>query len=125
MFARRADEYPALLCADADAYRALKQAPNDADPGEWDIEQARASEAAARMLWPIANTRLAQRLPLIEQEVLIAWGAGDQIMPRSYAQFIASSVAGQARVEIVEGAGHLVEHDKPAELARLVLAFTQ
>ena len=123
IFAQRADEYAALLCADPDLYRALKLAPNDVNPGEWDIEQSRAAEAAARLLWPIANTRLEKRLPLIQQPTLIAWGEKDRVMPRSYAQFIASKIAGESRIAIIEGAGHLAELDRPQELAREVLAF--
>ena len=125
IFAQRADEYAALLCADPDTYRALKQAPNDVNPGEWDIEQSRAAEAAARLLWPIANTKLDKRLPLIQQPTLIAWGEQDRVMPRSYAQFIASKISGESRIEIIGGAGHLAELDRPQELARVILAFTQ
>ena len=125
IFAQRADEYPGLLCADPENYRALKKPPDADDAGEWEIEQARAAEAAARMLWPIANTRLERRLPLIEQPTLIVWGAQDAVMPRAYAQRIAASIAGEARVEIIDGAGHLVELDQPQKLAQAVLAFTQ
>ena len=125
IFAQRADEYAALLCADPDLYRALKQAPNDVNPGEWDIEQSRAAEASARLLWPIANTRLEKRLPLIQQPTLIAWGEKDRVMPRSYAQFIADKITGESRIEIIEGAGHLAELDRPRDVATAVLAFTQ
>jgi pimeloyl-ACP methyl ester carboxylesterase len=45
-------------------------------------------------------------------------------MPRSYAQFIASKIAGESRIEIIKGAGHLAELDRPQELARAILAFT-
>jgi|GEM_PF-3706339 len=44
-------------------------------------------------------------------------------MPRSYAQFIARTITGESRIEIIEGAGHLAELDRPQELARAVLAF--
>ncbi len=124
IFARRADEYAALFCADPDNYRALKQPPDDIHSGEWEIEQSRASEAAARLLWPLAATRLEKRLPLIQQPTLIVRGAQDRVFPRSYADDIAKNIAGRSRVEIVAGAGHLVELDKPLELARAVLDFT-
>ena len=46
-------------------------------------------------------------------------------MPRSYAQFISSKISGDSRVEIIEGAGHLAELDRPLELAHAILAFMQ
>jgi abhydrolase domain-containing protein 6 len=125
IFAQRADEYAALLCANPDNYLSLKTLPNDADRTEWEIDQARASEAAARLLWPLASTRLEKRLPLIQQPTLVVRGELDRVMPRAYADHIANSIAGTSNVEIIAGAGHLVELDAPAALARSVIAFTQ
>ena len=52
---------------------------------EWPIEQTRATEAAARIFWPLGNTRLEKRLKLIKAPTLLLWGEEDRIMPRSYA----------------------------------------
>lgn len=125
VFAQRADEYPALMCADPDNYRALKATPNDADAGEWEIEQARANEAAARMLWPIAGTRLEKRLPMISADTLILRGELDRVTPRSYCERIAASIAGKAKIEDVADAGHLAELDRPREVAQAILDFTR
>ncbi len=123
VFARRADEYAGLLCVDPDAYRALKAAPDDVEAVEWEIEQARASEAAARMLWPIGNTRLDRRLPMISRKTLIVQGDGDRVVPRSYSGYIAGAIAGEARIEIIAAAGHLAELDKPRDVAKAILDF--
>src|SRR6266478_1556860 len=84
-WAQRPPEVPALLCADPERWNQLKSEPEGANSPEWPIEQTRANEAAARAFWPLGNTRLEKRLPLIEAPTLLLWGAKDQILPRSYA----------------------------------------
>ena len=125
LFARRADEYPGLLCADPANYTALKAAPNDADPADWEIEQARAAEACARMLWPLGDTRLAKRLPLITQRTLLARGAADEVVSDRYLRRFGGAIAGETRIETIAGAGHLAELDRPRETARIILDFLE
>ena len=90
---------------------------------EWPIEQVRANEAAARIFWPLGNTRIEKRLGLIKAPTLLLWGEQDKIMPRSYAEAFARGIAGPTTIKIIEGAGHLAELDKPAEVAGEILAF--
>ena len=61
---------------------------------EWPIEQTRANEAAARLFWPLGDSRLARRLKLIEAPTLLLWGEQDRVMPRSYAEKFAREEAG-------------------------------
>ena len=53
------------MCADPEIWKALKAVPDGANSIEWPIEQTRASEAAARIFWPLGNTKLEKRLKLI------------------------------------------------------------
>jgi pimeloyl-ACP methyl ester carboxylesterase len=122
-WAQRADRVPGLLCADPEIYKGMKAAPEGANSIEWPIEQVRASEAAARIFWPLGNTRIEKRLGLIKAPTLLLWGEQDQIMPRSYADVFAKGIAGPTTVQTVPGAGHLAELDKPAEVARAILDF--
>jgi pimeloyl-ACP methyl ester carboxylesterase len=115
---------PELLCADPAVWNRLKEPPAGANSPDWPIEQVRANEAAARAFWPLGNTRLAKRLPLIKAPTLLLWGEGDRIMPRSYATAFAKAIAGQSEVRLIAGAGHLAELDKPDETAAAVLAWT-
>jgi pimeloyl-ACP methyl ester carboxylesterase len=112
-----------LLCANAQAYEDLKAVPPGANSTEWPIEQTRASEAAARAFWPLGNTKLEKRLPLIEAPTLLVWGDKDRIMPRSYADKLKKTIGGKTRVAIIKGAGHLAELDKPDEVANAILEF--
>ena len=111
------------MTAQPDTYKKLKEMPAGANSIEWPIEQTRAAEAAARIFWPLGNTRLERRLPLIEAPTLILWGEHDRLMPRSYARTIAKAIKAPTEVRIIAGAGHLAELDKPDEVAAAILGF--
>jgi len=123
-WAQRGDAVAGLMCADPAIWTALKSVPEGANSVEWPIEQVRASEAAARIFWPLGNTRLEKRLGLVKAPTLLLWGAQDRIMPRSYANRFSSGIHGRTDVKVIDGAGHLAELDKPAEVAAAVVAFT-
>ena len=74
------------MCADPEIWKAMKATPEGANSIEWPIEQTRAAEAAARIFWPLGNTRIEKRLRLIQAPVLLLWGENDKIMPRAYAE---------------------------------------
>ena len=122
-WAQRPDDVPGLMTANPDIYRNLKEMPAGANSIEWPIEQARAAEAAARIFWPLGNTRLERRLPLIKAPTLILWGESDRLMPRSYARALADAIGSASETKIIAGAGHLAELDKPDEVAAAILAF--
>ncbi len=123
-WAQRADAVPGLMCADPEVWKALKAMPEGANSIEWPIEQTRASEAAARIFWPLGNTRLEKRLPLIAAPTLLLWGAQDRIMPTSYAERFRAAIEGPAEVRMIEGAGHLAELDQPRAVAAAILGWT-
>jgi pimeloyl-ACP methyl ester carboxylesterase len=123
-WAQRAPELPALLCANPERWNALKAEPEGANSPEWPIEQTRASEAAARVFWPLGNTRLEKRLPLIAAPTMLIWGAEDRIMPRGYGDRLAAAIPGQTEIVTIPGAGHLAELDKPDEVAAAILRWT-
>ncbi|MBO0736116.1 MAG: alpha/beta fold hydrolase [Alphaproteobacteria bacterium] len=123
-WAQRAPEVPGLLCADPERWNQLKAEPEGANSPEWSIEQTRANEAAARAFWPLGNTRLEKRLPLIRAPTLLIWGEQDRVLPRSYADRFARTIAGPTEIATVSGAGHLAELDKPDEVAAAILRWT-
>ena len=123
-WAQRADQVPGLLCADGEIYKAMKAAPEGANSIEWPIEQVRAAEAAARIFWPLGNTRIEKRLRLVQAPTLLLWGEHDKIMPRSYARVFQEGIGSNASAAVIAGAGHLAELDKPVEVAKAILDFT-
>jgi len=123
-WAQRGDAVAGLMCADPAVWNALKEAPAGANSPEWAIEQTRASEAAARAFWPLGNTRLEKRLPLITVPTLLIWGAADKVMPQSYAQRFAKAIKGETETVVIPNAGHLAELDQPDAVARAILEWT-
>jgi pimeloyl-ACP methyl ester carboxylesterase len=113
------------MCADAARWEALKAEPEGQNSPEWPIEQTRANEAAARIFWPLGNTKLEKRLPLITAPTLLLWGEQDRIMPRSYADRFAAGIAGKTEIRVIPGAGHLAELDQPEAAAEAILAWTR
>ena len=122
-WAQRGDAVPGLMCADPDIWKAMKTMPEGANSIEWPIEQVRANEAAARIFWPLGNTRIEKRLRLITAPTLLLWGEQDRVMPRAYAEIFAGGIAGPTTTRIIAGAGHLAELDKPSEVAREIRTF--
>src|SRR5579875_618767 len=63
-WAQRTPDVPGLMCADPENWNRLKATPDGANSVEWPIEQTRANEAAARIFWPLGNSKLEKRLGL-------------------------------------------------------------
>ena len=122
-WAQRGDAVPGLMCADPEIWKAMKAVPEGANSIEWPIEQVRASEAAARIFWPLGNTRIEKRLRLIKAPTLLLWGEQDKIIPRAYAEVFAKAISGPTTTKIIPNAGHLAELDNPTEVVRQILAF--
>jgi pimeloyl-ACP methyl ester carboxylesterase len=122
-WAQRRDAVAGLMCADAENWTDMVAPVEGANSVEWPIEMVRASEAAARAFWPLGNTRLEKRLGLITAPTLLLWGDRDAVLPASYAQKFARAInGGSASIETVPEAGHLAYLDRPAAVARAVLA---
>jgi abhydrolase domain-containing protein 6 len=122
-WAQRADDVPGLMCADPEIWKALKAMPEGANSTEWPIEQTRANEAAARILWPLGNTKIEKRLPLIGAPTLLIWGEQDRIMPRAYAERFRAGIGGRTELRVIPGAGHLAELDQPKAVADAIVGW--
>lgn len=121
-WAQRKDQVAGLMCADAAKWEQLVAPPEGANSVEWPIEMTRAAEAAARAFWPLGNTKLEKRLPLIKAPTLVLWGEADRVLPPAYARKLGAGINGSTRVETIANAGHLAYLDQPEAVARAVLA---
>jgi pimeloyl-ACP methyl ester carboxylesterase len=122
-WAQRTDDVAGLMCANPEVWKTMRAVPDGANSIEWPIEQTRANEAAARIFWPLGNTRIEKRLRLIKAPTLLLWGEEDRIMPRAYADVFAQGISGPTEIRIIAGAGHLAELDKPADVAAAISGF--
>jgi pimeloyl-ACP methyl ester carboxylesterase len=89
---------------------------------EWDL----CREMSFRIAWKpyMYNPTLPHLLGGVRTPALIAWGDDDRVVPRSAGERYATLLP-NARLEIVSAAGHCVEMEQPAELARLVSGFIE
>ena len=62
------------------------------------------------------------RLPELAMPVLVVHGSNDEVMPPGNGEALAARIPG-ARLEILDGLGHLFFHEDPERSARVILDF--
>lgn len=87
---------------------------------DWDVHR----EMTARIAWKpyLFSQTLPHLLPGLKTPSLIVWGGDDRIVPRNCGELYRDALP-NSRLEVIEGAGHFVEMEKPEELSRLVMDF--
>ncbi|OGO17389.1 MAG: hypothetical protein A2Z14_04245 [Chloroflexi bacterium RBG_16_48_8] len=108
---------------------------------EWITQWAFSDQAEARMV-ELAQKRMAEvppevvhadflacdhfdimeRLSEISVPTLVLCGIEDQLTPVSYSQYLVDHIP-QARLVVIEGAGHMVMLEKPVEVVRQIQGF--
>jgi pimeloyl-ACP methyl ester carboxylesterase len=80
--------------------------------------------ATAKLGWNpyLHNPKLPGRLRRITAPTLVVAGAADRFTPRAHPEAYAAGIAG-ARFEVIDGAGHMVPMERPAEFAAVVRNF--
>jgi pimeloyl-ACP methyl ester carboxylesterase len=88
----------------------------------WDFSR----EMTARICWKpyMFNRRLEPLLPDVKIPTLLIWGSQDRVVPPSCAQQYARGLP-DATLELIEGAGHLVELEEPARVAQRIAAHVR
>jgi pimeloyl-ACP methyl ester carboxylesterase len=86
----------------------------------WDLNR----EMTFRIAWKpyMYNPTLPHLLGGVATPALIVWGRDDRIVPLECGERYQKALP-RARLEIVDGAGHFVDMEKPEELASLVTRF--
>jgi pimeloyl-ACP methyl ester carboxylesterase len=77
---------------------------------------------AGKILFPIPNRRLSKRLYRLTADTLLLWGAQDKLVVPAYATRWQKSLA-SARVELIEGAGHMLPYEQPVAFVQAVQKF--
>ena len=83
----------------------------------WDFSR----EMTARLAWKpyMFNRRLPHLLREVHTPALLIWGSRDVIVPIGAAHVFKASLP-NSRLEVIDGAGHLVELEKPDVVASLI-----
>jgi pimeloyl-ACP methyl ester carboxylesterase len=81
-------------------------------------------EMTARLNWKpwMFSWELPNLLPGVRTRTLVVWGRHDRVMPLDCGALYVELLP-EARLEIVEDAGHIVDLEKPDELADLISGF--
>jgi pimeloyl-ACP methyl ester carboxylesterase len=79
---------------------------------------------AGKILFPIPNRRLAKRLYRLTAETLVLWGASDRLIVPAYAARWKALIP-SARIEMIDGAGHMLPYEQPDRFAQAVTRFLQ
>ncbi|MGH7022997.1 MAG: alpha/beta fold hydrolase [Caulobacteraceae bacterium] len=83
------------------------------------IRNARQMGMAGKILFPVPERGLSERLYRIKARTVIVWGESDRMIPPVYGPAFAAAIAG-ARLVTVPESGHMVILEKPAEVAQAV-----
>lgn len=121
LFALLPQELPGYLFHDIERGRKLMAPGGDMNDvnflAEFMVMNARRLGMAGKMLFPIPDRGLSDRLYRVKARTLIVWGENDRLIPLPYAEAFRSAIA-DARVVTVPQAGHLVGHEKPEDVLR-------
>jgi pimeloyl-ACP methyl ester carboxylesterase len=89
---------------------------------EYYIASQRRLAMAGKILFPIPIRRLSKRLYRLTADTLLVWGASDKLIIPAYAKYWQSLVP-TARVEMIEGAGHMAPYEQPDAFVQAVQKF--
>ena len=90
-------------------------------PEEGPVARYLSDVAAASLVWPLGDRGQAGRIHRITCPTLVLWGDEDELLPVATSQRWAE--AGGLAVDVVPGAGHLLEWDAPGEVGSRLVAF--
>jgi pimeloyl-ACP methyl ester carboxylesterase len=77
-----------------------------------------------KFVWPIPDKGLKKRLHRIEAPTMVIWGKEDRLIAPIYAQEFAERIP-NARIELIDGAGHLPQLEQQATVVALVRGFLE
>ena len=86
------------------------------------VEQAKTMSSAVRYLWPIPDRGLRKRLYRLTMPTLLLWGEDDGVVDPQYAELFANSIA-TAETGLIPKAGHMLNDEKPKEVADQIETF--
>jgi pimeloyl-ACP methyl ester carboxylesterase len=119
-------EMPAYLFHDPEAGARLMTAGLKLDDPEflktYLIRNARQLGMAGKILFPVPERGLIDRLYRVRAKTVIVWGESDRLIPPVYGPAFAAAIAG-SRLVAIPGAGHMVTVEKPAEVAEAVASL--
>jgi pimeloyl-ACP methyl ester carboxylesterase len=126
LFATLPHELPALLYHDPERGAAQLTGGSDfSDPNalvEFFVGNARRLGTAGKLMFPIPNRRLSDRLYRLRAETLLVWGESDRFIPALYAARWQELIP-KAELVMIAEAGHAAPGEQPDAVAAAIGAF--
>jgi pimeloyl-ACP methyl ester carboxylesterase len=126
LFALLPAEFPPLLFDDPAAGAALITEGADlVDPAfltRFLVTKARQLGMAGKILFPVPERGLAERLYRITARTLLLWGENDRLIPRPYAAAFQAGING-AELALVPRSGHMVPIEQPDFVVHAIERF--
>jgi pimeloyl-ACP methyl ester carboxylesterase len=116
------ERIPELVLADPQGpVAALMPAPDPSNP-ESLFKAAMTLASILQFIWPLPDKGLSKRLYRVKAPTLLVWGAQDKLVDPAYGEAFAAAIAG-ARLEVIDGAGHLPNLEQPEQTIRVLTEF--
>ena len=119
LFAMLPQEIPGYLFHDVAAGAKLMAPGGDLSDvnflAEFMVMNAKRLGMAGKLLFPIPDRGLGERLYRIKARTLVIWGENDRLIPPPYGAAFRDAISG-ARLVTIKEAGHLVGHEQPQKL---------
>ena len=126
IFAALPFELPGLLFHDPDKHGALLSAGGDLNDPEFltdfMVGNARRLGMAGKLLFPVPDRGLRDRLYRIAANTHVVWGASDRLIPPVYGEEFAQLIPGATLHQIGE-AGHMVQYEQPDAVMDVILSL--
>lgn len=123
LFATMPYEMPALLFHDVAAGTAMLTAGLNVDDPKflqtYLVNNARQLGMAGRILFPIPDRGLSNRMYRIKAKTQIIWGDGDKLIPPVYARKFKEGIKG-AKLTSIPEAGHMVQLEKTHQVVEAI-----
>jgi pimeloyl-ACP methyl ester carboxylesterase len=87
------------------------------------VGNARRLGMAGKLLFPIPDRGLRERLYRITARTAVIWGASDRLIPPVYADAFARRIAG-AETTLIEEAGHMVPYEQTGRVVETIVGLT-
>jgi pimeloyl-ACP methyl ester carboxylesterase len=100
---------------------AAMPAPDPSNP-ESLLKAATTMASILQFIWPLPDKGLGKRLYRVKAPTLVVWGAEDRMVDPAYGDEFVAAIAG-ARLEIIDGAGHLPQLEQMERTAAAVTQF--
>jgi pimeloyl-ACP methyl ester carboxylesterase len=115
-------QLPGMLFADPNGPLASMLAMPDASDPEALFQAAMAMASILQFIWPLPDKGLSRRLYRVKAETLVVWGRQDQLVDPVYGELFASAI-GNARLELIDDAGHLPQIEQGSHVLSVVTDF--